>query len=377
MKRIYIMILFLAGLMACSKDYTADFNTEFTAPETLEGPEAVAIDVASLEPVVLSWTGSKAEDGGIVLYEVLFDKADGDFSNPVLVIKSDLGAEPKLSLTHVALNSLARKIGIKPGQTGQIKWTVKSSKGGVVKTISLTKSLSLTRGEGIEAPEKLYIKGSGAENSEGILFRNSSDGVFVIYTTFKDGDILLCDNLSENATNYSLDANDKISESDSPMSVSRSNDVIRMTVDFNTLTITKERIGRQVRCIWGATFNNIAVLEYTSNGKFVGEGDIIFIDQSRPNTMPPSWLTWTEERYYFIAKVNDADKCWGRGDNISVERPQGGEGPEFYQLHEFTWDQWEHLWKMHGDLDLKHATITIDTNADDKMIHTFTNIKSI
>jgi hypothetical protein len=46
-------------------------------------------------------------------------------------------------------------------------------------------------------------------------------------------------------------------------------------------------------------------------------------------------------------------------------------------LYEFQWSQWDHLWKMKGSLDYTHATITIDTNSDGLMIHTFTNVTPI
>lgn len=151
-------------------------------------------------------------------------------------------------------------------------------------------------------------------------------------------------------------------------------EVVRLTVDFNTMKMTTDRIGRSVRCIWGATFENIAVLEYKGNGIFEGAGQIVFIDPSRPETNPPSWLGWTEERYYFIANVNGAEMCWGRHDSVSPERPVGGEPLSFYALYEFNWSQWDHLWKMKGSLDRTRATITINTNADGLMIHTFTNV---
>ena len=65
------------------------------------------------------------------------------------------------------------------------------------------------------------------------------------------------------------------------------------------------------------------------------------------------------------------------GDDVSAERPVGGEPASFYALYEFQWTQWDHLWKMKGSLDYTHATITIDTNADGLMIHTFTNVTPI
>ena len=57
---------------------------------------------------MLSWSGGGAADGGIVLYEVLFDKADGDFSKPLATVKSDLGANTSLSITHAAI--MLRKV---------------------------------------------------------------------------------------------------------------------------------------------------------------------------------------------------------------------------------------------------------------------------
>jgi len=41
------------------------------------------------------------------------------------------------------------------------------------------------------------------------------------------------------------------------------------------------------------------------------------------------------------------------------------------------WSQWEHLWKMKGDLDSKRATITINTNKGNLMVHEFSNITSL
>ena len=65
-------------------------------------------------------------------------------------------------------------------------------------------------------------------------------------------------------------------EGDGETAVTASEEVTRLTVNFNTMAMTTEKIGSSVRCVWGATFADIAVLEYAGNGKFVGEGDIRF-----------------------------------------------------------------------------------------------------
>ncbi len=365
----------LAVFGSCLPKYELD--TDFTVPDELHCPAAVTLDVTSTETITFSWTGGKADDGGILLYTVLIDKENGDFSSPLATMKSDLGAENTLTLTHSDLNVLARKAGISPEQTGTLKWTVTASKGGIVKMVDKSASIKVTRGEGIDnIPADLYLYGTGAEK-EGQHFRAASEGKFIIYAKLKSGKIQFRSATSGDAFTYFADAAGKLKESDSEMDSPVKDGITRITVDFNTLSVKADAIGTEVRCIWGCTFDNIAVLSYKGEGRFNGAGDIRFVQSDRPETNPPSWLSWTEERYYFIAKVNGADTCWGRGDSISAERPVGGEGPEFYELHEFGWSQWDHLWKMSGSLDMKHATIVIDTDSDGKMIHSFENISSL
>lgn len=378
MKKILLICSALLAMMSCQEDY--EMNANFTVPSELSSPTSIQLDVTSSVPVVLSWAGGGADDGGIVLYEVLFDKADGDFSKPLAKMKSDQGAMPGLSVTHAAINTMARNAGIRPDETGTIKWTVNASKGGVVKRSDKVASISVTRGEGIDnIPTELYLYGSATENSgQGALpFRQVEEGVFQIYTKLSAGKITFKSATTGEALGYYMDENSKLKEGDTEMDAAASSEVVRLTVNFNTLAMTTDRIGSSVRCVWGATFGDIVVLNYTGNGKFVGVGNIMFLDPKNPASNPPSWLGWVEERYYFLAKVNDADACWGRGDDVSSERPVGGEPLSFYSLHEFTWSQWEHLWKMKGSLDMTHATVTIDTNADGLMIHTFTNVTPI
>lgn len=365
----------MAASAGCLPKYELD--TDFTVPEELNCPAAVTLDVTSSDLITFSWNGGKAEDGGVLLYNVLIDKESGDFSSPVATMKSDLGAESTLTLTHADLNVIARKAGIGPEQTGTLKWTVTASRGGVVRGVDKTASIKVTRGEGIDnIPSDLYLYGTGAEK-EGQHFRTAAEGKFVIYAKLKSGKLQFRSATSGESFTYFADASGKLKEGVSDMTAPVKDDVTRLTVDFNTLSVTADAVGSDVRCIWGCTFDNIAVLSYKGEGKFSGEGDIRFVQGDRPETNPPSWLGWTEERYYFIANVNGGDACWGRGDGISAERPVGGEGPEFYELHEFGWSQWDHLWKMSGTLDLKHATIVIDTNADGKMIHSFENVSAL
>ncbi|MDR0891546.1 MAG: SusE domain-containing protein [Mediterranea sp.] len=373
-KIIGIYALLLLALTGCQKDYK--LNSSFSVPTQLNSPAPVQLDVTSTNLITLSWTGGGADDGGIVLYNVLFDKQGGDFSNPLATMKSDQGGLPQLSLTQAALNTLARNAGIHPDETGTLQWTVTAARGGVTRPCDQVATLTLTRGDGIDnIPTQLYLEGTAAETS-GQAFRQVSDGVFQIYTRLTDGDITFKSATTGDAFDYYVDPEGKLTEGEGNTTVTTSgNNVARLTVDFNTMQMTRDVINPAVRCIWGATYANIAVLNYIGDGKFQGDGDIVFYGPGRPGT--PDWCGWVEERYYFIANVNGTDLCWGRGDDVSAERPVGGEPASFYALYESPWTsktQWDHLWKMKGTLDETHATITIDTNADGLMIHTFTNV---
>lgn len=92
MKKILLICSVFLAMVSCQEDY--ELNADFTVPTELNSPASIQLDVSSSVPVVLSWSGGGAADGGIVLYEVLFDKADGDFSKPLATVKSDLELRP-------------------------------------------------------------------------------------------------------------------------------------------------------------------------------------------------------------------------------------------------------------------------------------------
>ena len=211
MKKIANIILSLLILVGCQEKY--ELNVDFQLPTHLDSPTAIQLDVTSAEPVVLSWTGGGAADGGIVLYEVLFDKEGGDFSNPLVSLKSDQGALPRLTLTHAALNTIARNAGILPQETGKLIWTVRASKGGVLKESDIQSAITVTRGEGIDnIPSQLFLYGSSTENNGqgGIPFRKVEDGLFQIYTTISAGEIQFRSATSGEAFTYYIDETAKL-----------------------------------------------------------------------------------------------------------------------------------------------------------------------
>ena len=377
MKKIVKLFILAFLFVSCNEEF--NFNPNFSVPTSLNSPESVVIDVSSTQNIDLTWTGGGAESG-FVTYEVLFDKPGGDFTNPIYRTFSNLGVEPKLTLTHSLLNTIARKAGVATSATGNVIWTVTASKGGEVQPTNLTKTIAVTRGSGIDyTGNTLYLFGTASENGTGGQpMRNAADGVFIIYTKAPvNGNYFFkSDPNDADAFVAYADATGKLKEGTGTYDVQKNTDgeVYRITVDMNTQQMVIDKISN-LRAIWGATFDVIGNFTYQGNGIFKADNCAIkFIMQSRPETNPPSWLSWTEERYYFIASVNGGDKCFGRRDGISPERPLGDEPLTFYEMEEFPWSQWEHLWKMSGSLDLKTCTITVNTNKEGLMVHEFSNI---
>ena len=67
---------------------------------------------------------------GNVIYQVVFDTLDGDFSNPIFIQASDAsGIKPKATLTSKICDAIALAAGAQPGQEVEVKWTVRTFKG--------------------------------------------------------------------------------------------------------------------------------------------------------------------------------------------------------------------------------------------------------
>ena len=72
-------VFFMAFFSSCEKEYV--LYDDVSAPAALTAPENdffVKIEPAGTGVLEVSWQAAKATDGGLVLYEVLFDKPDGD-----------------------------------------------------------------------------------------------------------------------------------------------------------------------------------------------------------------------------------------------------------------------------------------------------------
>ena len=200
MKRIFLHITFIISLIVISVSCSSEGEVRdlgVTPVNTLYEPvdgRTLVLQSSASAMLYFEWEPARAEDSGVVLYEVAFDNADGDFSNPIFVIASDNnGRSNHATLSHKQLNQIAAAAGIESAEEGTLKWTVFSSKGINPVKAKQERTITLTRLAGLaNIPDQLFISGPATELGSGISnsikMKKINDGEFEIYTKLKGGE---------------------------------------------------------------------------------------------------------------------------------------------------------------------------------------------
>lgn len=394
MKKIYTRLFSLIAILilgSCTDNY--DLKTGFDAPTTLVSPQEnqlIAIDLENGTPTVFEWTKANSYYGGVVLYEVLFDKENGDFSNPIYkIVSNGGGGDNWLSLTPKQLIVLAKNANISIDAEGMVKWKVVASQGGERKATQEIRTLKLKRPAGIaEIPTELYIYGTGFEAQtidNAMKFKKTEDGVFEIFASVKNSEINLCNSLSDNKVYYKLNNDKKLIESETASGtvINGTGKAYRIVVDFNLLTIkTTEIQSIQMMRTWQY---NLGDLTYIGNHKFEVK-----------NIALPFYHDWgyPEERYRFWVTTNDGLEIWGsyqndqmNGSNIPGliafgNPPDGNQPATYYNVYNLAdipspgqSQDWTGMYKLPKGSENKHANVIIDLspNADYKHSITITD----
>ena len=116
MKRILIFAVALLVVMssACTKRTMDD--TPLTKPKALTLPRSgYALNLETGQPLIFDWDYSL---GGNVRYQIVFDKENGDFSNPIYaVLSDDNGFTPTATISADMLKTVAHLAGCLVGKS--------------------------------------------------------------------------------------------------------------------------------------------------------------------------------------------------------------------------------------------------------------------
>ncbi|WP_121353532.1 SusE domain-containing protein [Flavisolibacter nicotianae] len=358
-----LLVAFTFG--SCKKDERA-INMNITEVSTLYAPTDnlhVKLEPATSASVVFEWDQAKAEDGSLVMYEVAFDKVNGDFTAPVYKMSSDgNGVQNKLTLSHKDLNRIANFAGIQSLETGKLRWTVLASKGTNVKKATVSRIIEVERPAGFaEIPTEVYLTGSGTEAGatlgSAIKMKSTGPGVFEIYTQLKPGTYGFVNKTTGTPTSYTIQGA-FLKIGDAAATPVTTPTVYRIELDFNNAAVKLTEITKVG--YWFAPRNALeAELTYAGNGVFKAENVPVQFKQE-------SW--GRDERYKFRMTLKAADgttfqEDWG-SVNRDNSRPTATTPAAWYNVFKQNVNQWDYTFKFPTEADMKNVDLILNFKPD-------------
>lgn len=294
---------------------------------------------------VFKWDEAIAEDGGLVLYELAFDKEGGDFSKPVFKILSDGGGtQRQATVTHKQLVKIAAAGGINSSSTGKLKWTVIASKSLNLKVSTTIRTIQIQRPAGFaEIPSALYITGTateaGADIAKAVPMKKVEDGVFEIYTSLKEGTYQLTDKQNTTGRKFYIDGS-SVKEGTNNTTVSGASKVYRIRYDFNVAAVLEATEIKEVGLYMSAYNAEIGKLSYVGAGKWQSSSiPVVFY--------PFSW--GRDERYKFVLHTSAGDQYVGSSN--ANNGSSVGQPASYFYIYPVSDNQWDNTYKFNPSAD--------------------------
>ena len=337
----YAMLFsFILAFTACSSDGEVR-DLGVTAVKTLYEPDngkAVVLQPSASASLYFEWEPSLAEDGGVVLYEVVFDKTDGNFSDPVYISTADNnGGSNHATITHKQLNQIAALAGIESAGQGTLKWTVYASKGIDPVRAEEERTLTLTRLAGFaEVPSQLYITGEatevGADLDKAMVMKKVADGEFEVFIKLTEGKSFKFVSANTGTpTEYSLNG-EKLVEGGSITAAKTG--IYKYYIDFNAGSFTSKEV---TKVKWFLNWSQKEIeLDYQGLGVWALNGYTVTGLTDSDNT---------DDRYKFRMESSDGETEWRAAIN-NDSKPTGND-EYYYMTEKANVEQWTNneVWK--------------------------------
>lgn len=379
MKTIYkflsLILIVSLTLVSCGTDDMNYADAQVTAVKKLYEPSdnrSVKLISSATASLYFQWEAVKVEDSGAALYEVIFDKAGGDFSNPVYRVVADNGGYVNAAtIPHKTLNAIAAKAGIGIDETGELIWTVVSSRGLNQMMAEEQRSLTVTTLAGFaEIPDEVFITGEATEVgtalNDALPFKLTTAGEFEIYTKLEAGKTYyFVDRKNDNARIFYSENGVRLLEAEAGTEgaiTPKKTGVYKINLDFNVATISCTEI-TSLGLFFSPDNKVLWDLSYKGKGIWEGEGKV---------TLKPMG-GWIDERYKFqMETIDGSGKAqtvqWGPTIAGLDSRPTGTEDYFFMQLAPSV-TQYDNKWKFPLEVDGKETTITIYLQGNSQYRH--------
>lgn len=362
MKNIYtriIIVLTILFSVSCSDDDSMS-NTNVTAVNSLYAPENNKFfNLGAQSSALFEWEASKAEDNGVVLYDVVFDKEDGDFSNPIYVMPSDgKGFQRTLNLPFTELNKIAAMAGIPSESIGKLKWTVNASKGINVQPTDVFGIIEVERPGGFPTPDELFITGSATETGDDLSAAFSMKKIgaskFEIYTSLSEGEYQFATRKNGTPELYSI--TDTKLKANGTTAYTGEEAVYRIQLDFSDGSVEMAKI-EKVELWFPPESSFLFEFEYAGNGTWEALNKLIAFKEE-------SW--GKDERYKFRFTLNNGTESieeWYGSTNADNQRPTADTPEAYWFMVSVPNDDWSNTFKFADQVDGSNVDIQIIYNA--------------
>lgn len=379
MKKIVFYRTLFASLLlilAACNDTMGDPDSSITEVKVLVEPmdgKSIELLPAASASEYFEWEHAAIAGGGPALYQIAFDRVDGDFSHPVyLAYSSNNGFNNNVTLTHKQLNKIVGLTGVGPSGTGSIKWTVFASKGTKAVKAMQENTLMITRLAGFpeeEIPVDLFVTGEASEGGNDPLrahkMKAVSTGEFEVYTKLTAGKPFFFISATT-GTPLTFSILDGLVKKEGTSSVA-TDGVYRITLDFNTGASTLTLVTR-MSFYFSPEGKILFDLPYKGYGVFQALETVTFKQEG-----------WgRDERYKFRMFVKEdggtaeeKELEWGTL-NQTDSRPTATSPESYYYLQLLNPTQWDNKWKLMGDFDGNPGVYTIYLQADKPYTHSIT-----
>ncbi|MBW8330662.1 MAG: SusE domain-containing protein [Prolixibacteraceae bacterium] len=372
--KLTILASFLIAFAGCNEDDELK-DTKVTAVKMLYEPtngKSVVLQSSASATVYFEWEPAKAEDGGMVLYEVAFDKEGGDFSSPIYRMASDNnGGYNHATLSHKQLNKIAGMAGVESAATGKLIWTVFSSKGINDIVAAESRVIEITRLAGFaDVPVDVYVTGEasegGADLSKASIMKSTAAGEFEIYTKLTAGKSYNFTDAKVGTPRKFYSENGLLKEGTTNSTVAKTG-VYRIKLDFNVGSTVYTEI-TDMQLFFSPTNSFLFSLPYLANGEWKATSQPITFKQE-------GW--GRDERYKIkMTTINSAgetvDEWWGTPNTDS--RPNSSSPASYYYLYPVDNDQWNGKFKFAGELDMALVDMSVLLQAENPYTHSFTKV---
>ncbi len=374
--KIYIGLIFgmALGASACKTDNLEYNDIKVSPVKSLYEPSdnrTIKLLNSASASLYFEWEAVKVEDGGAPLYEVLFDVASGDFSEPIYRVVSDNnGYVSGATITHKVLNRVAAMANIEPGQTGTLKWTVVASRGINEVLAAVSRSISITSLNGfVDVPDEVFISGDGSEAGtslgDALPFKRIAAGEFEIYTKLDEGKTYrFVDRITGTPRIFYTEDGAALRESEEEASITVSKTgVYRINLDFNLAVLSYTEI-TSMGVFFSPDNSIILDMDYVGYGVWSGTGVINFKQEG-----------WgRDQRYKFqmetVANGQPATIQLGTQNNTD-SAPNASSDPSYYFVRVLpNLSQWDDKWKFIDAVDGNSTTVTLLLQGDSDYTHT-------